>query len=325
MLLEWLQLVLVIAAAGAVVGAAAVALGADVWLGRLKSIAPRTRFILLGALALLPAVVGVAAVVIAFLPSILDALGLVADHCAHHGGHAFHLCFVHSHPPAISGVILGGSLVVLVWLIAGWSEAFSRLQRSRQWGRQLADLSRFDAETDSWTFGSERALAVTVGLFDPKVCISETMSELLPRRQLQAVVAHEQAHAQRFDALIKFFVRLGAQLHLPAVRERLLAELDLACEQACDEAAAAAVGDRVAVAEAILAVERASATHHQPAAALGFGAGAIEPRVLGMLQAEWRAPNWGAVALIGVIILAGLGASYDSLHHTAETLLSLLF
>jgi Zn-dependent protease with chaperone function len=325
MLLEWLQLVLIIAAAGALVGAAGGALANGLWLERLQTVAPRTRFVLLSALALLPAMVGVAAVAIAFSPSALDALGLVADHCAHHGGHAFHLCFVHSHPPPISGVVFGGGLVLSLWLVAGWSEELSRLRRARRWGQRLTDLSRFDADIDGWTFGSERALAVTVGLFDPKVCISETMSELLPSRQLQAVVAHEKAHARRFDSLVKFFVRLGAQLHLPAVRERLLTELDLACEQACDEAAAAAVGDPLAVAEAILAVERASAGRPAPAGVLGFGAGALERRVRAVIQADWRAPNWTAMAIIGATILSAIGASYNALHHTAETLLSFLF
>lgn len=327
MLLGWLQLVLIIVAVGVVGGAIGSALVSRLWLERLEALEPRPRVLLLSALAVFPAVLGVVAVAVAFTPSMLDGLGLVQDHCAHHGGHAFHLCFIHGHPPAASAPLLGGAALALIWLAIGWQEEFGRLVRMRIWAKQLTRLAKFDADIDGWRFDSERPMAVTIGLFKPSIYVSEAMRELLSTSQLDAVLAHERAHARRMDALVKFVVRLCVYLHLPSVRERLLDAVDLACEQACDEAAAEAVGDRFTVAEAILAVERAfeAGESRLPASALGFGAGVLETRVRGILDADWHTPNWVSLSFIGALAAGTLVACYDVLHHTAETLLSLLF
>jgi Zn-dependent protease with chaperone function len=325
MLLGWLQLVMVIVAAGILGGAVLSALASGVWLERLETVAPRPRFALLSALALAPVVLGLAALTVAFAPSMLDVLGLVQDHCAHHGGHAFHLCFLHGRPPQLSALLLGAGAVLVVWLTASWSGELSRVQQLRRWARRLTQLARFDADINGWRFESERPLAVTVGFFRPKIYVSERMRELLSASQFEAVLAHEQAHARWLDALVKFVVRLCAQLHFPPVRERLLEAIDLASEQACDEAAAEAVGDRLTVAEAILAVERDFGSDQMPATALGFGAGALEARVRGILDADWTTPNWASLSFIGALALGAVVASYDVLHHAAETSLSLLF
>ena len=102
-LFGWLQLVLVIAAAGLLCGAAVSAAVSTAWLSKLKTFAPRPRAALVGTLLLLPVAAALTAVVVAFAPSALDALGIVSDHCHHHSHHAFHLCFIHGHPPAASG------------------------------------------------------------------------------------------------------------------------------------------------------------------------------------------------------------------------------
>ncbi|MFP4600458.1 MAG: M56 family metallopeptidase [Persicimonas sp.] len=327
----WLQLALVIVVAGMLGGALASALASGRWMDRLKTVAPRPRFVLLGALVLLPVATAVVAVAVAFAPSTLDALGLVRDHCAHHGGHAFHLCFVHGHPPELSPLVLGGAIAMFIWLAAVWSDEFGRLRQVRDWSRRLGPLARFDAEIDCWTLATDRPLAVTVGLVDPKVYVSGAMREFLSEPQLRAVVAHEEAHARRFDSLVKFLLGLCAPFHLPPVRERLVEELDLACEQACDEAAAEAVGDRLAVAEALLAVERAYASDgaggsdEVPSSALSFGTGALDRRVRGMLDEGWSSPNWLLIGGSAVVALSAIGVSYEVLHHTAETLLSKLF
>ncbi len=327
----WLQLTLIIVVAGMLGGAVVSALASGRWLEHLETVAPRPRFVLLSALILLPVAAAVVAVAVAFAPSTLDALGLVRDHCAHHGGHAFHLCFVHGHPPEISPLVVGGAVAMLIWLAAVWSDEFGRLSWLRGWSRRLGQLSDFDADIDCWTIATERPLAVTVGLRTPKVYVSGAMRELLSEPQLRAVIAHEKAHARRFDSLVKFLLGLCAPFHLPAVRERLAEELDLACEQACDEAAAEAVGDRLAVAEALLAVERAYASNgaggldEVPSSALSFGTNALDRRVRGMLDDGWSPPNWLLIGSSAAVALSIVGVSYEVLHHAAETLLSKLF
>src|SRR5690606_1504516 len=85
--------------------------------------------------------------------------------------------------------------------------------------------------------------------------ISRPLVEGLPSEELAAVVAHERAHLERRDAPRKPVVRPAAVAHVPSVRRALLADLDLAVEQACDERAALRVG-RLEVARALIAVER---------------------------------------------------------------------
>lgn len=323
--LGWLQLVLLIVASGILAGATMGWLSARSWLQRLRKVAPQARFVLISLLAMLPLGLGVLALAISFAPSMLDALGIVADHCGHHGGHAFHLCFIHGQPPSVSPVILGVGLVLALWLLAGWSDEAEKVRRTRSWGDKLLRLGRPDDEIGGWTVATDKPVAVTIGLLEPRVCISDGLRESLSARQFEAVVAHEHAHARRYDSLAKLVVRLSAQLHLPPVRVHLLAELDLACEQACDEAAADCVGDRLTVAEAILAVERSCQGGSLPASALAFGAQPIEQRVHAMLEANWRRPAWWSMALIAAVGTGSILMSYDLLHHAAESLLALAF
>ena len=101
--------------------------------------------------------------------------------------------------------------------------------------------------------------------------------------------------------------------------------IDVAAEQACDEAAARRVGDRVLVADAILAVERETARMplRMPGIlALSMSQLAIETRVEALLDEPRTAGRLGLVlaALVGSLLVLWSGA--DSLHHVVESLLS---
>lgn len=325
MLLGWLQVVIILFAAGAVLGAGLVALGLPHGIKRLNTISPKARFVLLSILALMPFALGSVVIMISFLPSVLDGLGLVSDHCSYHPEHTFHLCFVHDTPPPISPLILIACAAFSFWVFAGWKREISGIYRARAWDKQLERLGHYDAQMDGWTIASEQPIAMAIGLIRPKFCISQRLHELLPAQQLNAVIAHEKAHINRYDALVKLGVRLGAKFHFSATRKQLLEQLGLACEQACDEAAADAVGDRLAVAEALVAMKRASEAQPTPTLALGFAAHSLEKRVRGMIDGNWKRPSWR-------LILAAFSAAactalhfHDALHHAVETLTFLAF
>ncbi len=168
-------------------------------------------------------------------------------------------------------------------------------------------------------------LSVTAGLFRPLVLVSTGLRRALVPEHLDVVLEHERAHARRRDPLRMAVAALLAAGHLPGTRRLLLSDLALACEQAADEEAAAAVGDRVRVAETIVAVERLMGS--VPArlrAATGMGGSSAQARVEGLLrEPSPTVPRTGpgmawAVAAAAAVLLA------STLHHVTETLLEVI-
>src|SRR5262245_27907992 len=287
--------------------------------------AVRARVAWLAACApgLLPAL----AVALCLEPGALGALGLHADHCARHPDHA-HLCL--AHPSGALTPALAATLALAAAALcaaAGW-EALA-LCRAR---RALARLgsSRMELARGVSLVESESPFAFTAGLLWPRVLVSSALARALAPAQLGAVIAHERAHARRREPLLRLAARLLSWAHLPAIRRALLGELALASEQACDAAAARRVGDRLLVAEAILAVERllsGGARSEVTAMLPAFGEGAVAERIEALLDPEPapRRPDSAPrlAALAGLAILAALALA-DPLHHATEHLLGLL-
>ncbi len=109
--------------------------------------------------------------------------------------------------------------------------------------------------------------AFTVGWLRPHIFVAHTLSRILTEEELQAVLAHEAAHAQRRDPLRLFVLRgLASTLFwLPAIR-RLVEDLVDEAEIAADDAVAPS--HRLALASAILRVTRAYGETEEPA--IGF-------------------------------------------------------
>jgi hypothetical protein len=107
----------------------------------------------------------------------------------------------------------------------------------------------------------------------------------------------------------------------------LVREIEIAAEQACDEETGVHVGDRMAVAEAILAVERLAQSNRSqtvPAGAVGFGDCAVARRVESLLK-EPKLPRslWPLGLVLALALVAALLGS-SSLHHTTESLISVI-
>jgi beta-lactamase regulating signal transducer with metallopeptidase domain len=157
--------------------------------------------------------------------------------------------------------------------------------------------------------------------------VSEGLVAALPSAGLACVLAHEREHARRRDALRALLARACSWPHPPRIRRALLDALRLASERACDEAAASRLGDRLLVAETILAVERLARRHEPPAEgvlACAFGESDVAPRVEGLL-AEPAPPPRRGVAWAAAAVVAALGlAAAGPLHHATEHLLRAL-
>ena len=165
--------------------------------------------------------------------------------------------------------------------------AFRALRRARRlagWRRRLVLLRRGARQKlapDVRWIPSERAFSVTVGLLRPEIWVSSALGAKLSPRQLEVVLAHEREHVRRRDSLRRWIAHALSWPLPPRTRRALLADLALASEQVCDAEAGRRIGDRLGVAETIVAVERllAQSPRFQHPAWAAFGDGEVEARV----------------------------------------------
>lgn len=310
--------------------AAMVALGVHVgypWVRRwIIELPPTLQTRVVFALVAAPAVFGVALSLLALLPGVAAPLAPALDHCKHHGDHHFHLCLVHG-PGSIQ---LGR-----IWLVLGLlatpvlirvALSVARLLR----GRRLLSVLRRSARSTGANYhevSSEAPFAVTAGLWRPRVYVTSGLLRHLDDTSRAAVLAHEAAHVRRHDPLMKLLADLLSTFHLPKTRQALLADLSLACEQACDEEAAFNVGDRTAVADALVKLGRlvSDGSPTGTAAVAQFGEGSITARVHALLGAPKAAPRLPSarLTLAASLVLATMLSA--PVHHATETVLGALF
>lgn len=223
-------------------------------------------------------------------------------------------------PKVFDDAIEWGFLMGAVLLVG--SVAFFLYRRgvqAQRLGRILDTIAPHTRET-FWVVESREALAVSVGLFKPRVFISRGLIQNVSREELKAIVEHEQEHGRRRDNLQKLLAFLCTIPSL--VQRRLLADLSLAVEQCCDAVAARVLGDPLLVAETLVAVQKLS--RGARGARCGFDSSNIEARVNALLQPSIEpaypvlVPGLLAGALC-VIVLA-----LDPLHHQIENMLEWL-
>lgn len=143
--------------------------------------------------------------------------------------------------------------------------------------------------------------------------------EQLSAKQLDVVLAHEQVHCRRRDVLRRLFLSLAALFHFPAMRRHLLADLALAQEQICDEAAVQKIGDRLFVAETIVNLARQLNTQipEQDIGVIAFNGSHIDVRIQQLL-APPKPVNRCRVfftALFFIALFGGMLAITMPLHH----------
>jgi Zn-dependent protease with chaperone function len=317
--------ILVLALLAAAVFAAATALAVAVlWprlRGRLAGLHPALRARIVWLLAVSPSALPALLVGLCFVPGLLAALGLGSDHCLRHPDHA-HLCLTHAHEPLTHA---GMALLALAATLSGAAlvPELVDLARTRRWLARLPRRAPAHAVSVE-IVESETPLAFVAGLWRPRAHLASCLVERLPDAQLAAVVQHERAHARRRDPLLRLAARVLSRAHRPALRRELLRELAIASEEACDAEAARAVGDRLLVAEAILAAERIfAAALPVPTGLAGFDGDVVAARVQALLATEPSAPRRGvSLGALALGLCLGLLLA-DPLHHATEHLLAL--
>lgn len=288
-----------------------------------RSWVPALRHRALLTTATMPLVLGIAALLATLSPSVIALVLTGTDHCAtHDDGHA-HLCFVHlpKHGPGgVAWLVLGAACA---WLAAHLVEGIADLVRAHRIVRPLLAAATPDRR-GCLVVPSERAFCVSIGLFRARVLVSDAFLERTSETQARAALLHEGAHVRRRDALARIVAR-GASLLYPApTRRLLLAELDVAAERACDESAAGAIGDRLAIAEAILAVERLLQDDglHALSVVRAMTSLAVSRRVEALVEPATTQGTASAIPLMVLAFLLALFSVSPPLHHAAESLLA---
>jgi len=260
----------------------------------------------------------------AFMPSLFSVFGIAADHCSVHDGH-LHLCLI--HPPLPADSVLSSLLIMLlgaaalcfvgiyaISLMSGYRLHKSLMMASRQHGKQDIRIVEWDGP-----------LAISAGFYRMRVFISAELMQALTPQQLDVVLAHERTHVKRKDALRHLLGHTLSFAHIPWLRRRLLADMDLACEQACDEAAASSTGDRLHVADTIISVERMFSRQQLPFTVLSISGSNISQRVESLLlEPTAYVPAYRTHILIAATLLIASLASVNELHHQTESILGFL-
>lgn len=287
----------------------------------------RTRATVLFAWAATPVVAGTLLTALCFLPSLvmLCSGGSVADHCLGHSDDHVHLCLVHL--PCSAGSLLGWAVLIATLCAGAGSVARQAwpLWRSHRLLAALGLTSVHDRSRGIDWVDLPAPVALTAGLWSPRILLAETLRSTLSTGLLEAVVAHEHAHRRRRDMLRMVAASTLAKAHVPATRRRILIDLHLACEQAADAEAAENVKDPLVVADAILAMSRlaASTPIGMHSAVPAFGGSDITARVEHLLGPDTA--NVSPFAFAHWWVLAGSFAALlatNRLHHLAESLIT---
>jgi len=244
------------------------------------------------------------------------------DHCtghaaSHTSGCTWHLPQVSD--PFLQAVLLAG-LLILTLLTA---QRTLRLRRGLHQLETLKRLALFDTTLGVWRLSIDSPRAFTAGLWRPACFISEGLLQRLDAVEVAQVCAHEQAHARRRDGLRQWVLRLLSWGHLPAVRNRLLKDWELACEQACDASVARHASDRIALAQTLLRVARLQLDYNNTLpATCHLTGGDLECRVLALLH---PAPHRPISALLlatttASVIIAAVGGLAPLFHNWLEWL-----
>ncbi len=212
------------------------------------------------------------------------------------------------HPALVALAVLVSALVLGRLLYAG-HDVGTRLRRVRADHRQLVDIvAQHDERMRILQHPTPTAYCIPGRR--SRLVLTQGVLDALPAEQLDAVVAHEEAHLRgRHDLLLEFFEVITRAVPGPLRSAEALAEVRLLVEALADRAAVHRSGE-VATARALLTL----AGSRTPEAALGVGTTApVRLRLLADGPANPVLPvaaySFAAVAAALPLVLLGLAWS----------------
>jgi hypothetical protein len=192
----------------------------------------------------LPLTVALLVVVLGFAPAVGGFT--INGHCHPDTG-------CHPHVPSLQASIVEavwlGALISFGSFAVLWAVG-RRLYRSLGLADSLLELAP-NVRSEGFAIAETDArFAYCVGLFRPRIIVSRGLLSRLTAPELAAVLAHERAHAARFDNLRQWLAALSLWPLPQALRRGLLRDLATANDESCDGRAAQLEG-RDAVADAL--------------------------------------------------------------------------
>lgn len=267
----------------------------------------------------MPVLMAFAASLMLFSPA-SDHL-LVAPHC--HGSCVTAAQFS-PHAPQTEElpIALAGLLLALLAAVALLGSFIYNLRRGGRMNRQFEALTR--RGRGYRVLDAQEPVVFTLGWWNPQVFISQGLIEHCSGAQLDVILAHEQAHRQRRDNLRLLLARVFALVLPSGMRQQLMHDLQILCEQACDFAAAEKYG-AIPVAETLVHVGRLVNNAMRPPGAVAFDGGDLSVRVHALLSSDARVSLrfWQLLLMFSALVYVLL-LTLDPLHHGAEWLIGWL-
>lgn len=284
----------------------------------LRGVSPGPRSAVLLLMATAPLLAGIAgAKLVAWSPH-----AFLFDFVSHHCHSDLAVCL--SHPRADNSLLLmatgAGTLgALIVWILLC---VFDLVSQSTQ-SQRLLNAASSSRHGRVWHLSTHRIIAASAGLLRPRIFLSEGLLIQLDRSDVDIVIAHERAHGRRRDSLVRLLASVFSVGHLPHMKVRLMAELDLAQEQICDWAAAKEFG-AVRTAETLLKVERlrqAFGSENLPLCTAFFQSD-IEARTRALIAPNFQMTHpvlavFCALLTLGALVLP---LAVQPVHHGIESL-----
>lgn len=222
---------------------------------KLTSLPCQMRSTILTIWLLSPISIAVALSLSGVLFSWMESHEMATEHCISHNNSMAHLCWFDPVVHISDYLWIGGMCLMALVIVFNAYKGINLMLKQWRFQSTLRTLSE-QQENNVFRIASEHFFVFSSGLFSPQAFISSQLLEQLSAEELDVVLAHEQAHCQRRDVLRRLLLGFAGLFHLPATRQHLLNDSELAHEQICDLASVQQVENRFFVAETIIKVAR---------------------------------------------------------------------
>jgi hypothetical protein len=252
---------------------------------RLAAHAPATsRGLALFLYAVLPPLIGTLVICLLNFSALYSVL--LPAHC--HGGncapHAPEFAASAAQAAVVVAIMVTAAAVVLSLPVKTLVHGLRRSRLARQLCRPVAARRNQGYRV----VDSDQAIAWCDGLWLPTIYVSRGLLERLPEADLAIVLAHERAHARRYDNLSRLILDWATRLWPRRVRQLLAGDFATAAEQACDAIAAEAHGGAERVAQLIESLG-SSAEGNARRRAAHWHAGVVDARLNALRRINARA------------------------------------